>query len=171
MPHFLLTFDSNQIETNGQRHSTPLIRLSYQVLSLRNVGPRDRKLGQFVGFWSQEALEWVMRYESSRFVWHMTSFELLIVLSNTLAVYDSVWRHNRYKTQLPVFQVAISRVSDGFIVCKTDVCHQCDKGFLTRYLSTKSVKVAFFANLAWKWLFMAVFDPKFQIVRTKRKIF
>ena len=45
-----LTFDSDQLETNGQRHRDPLIRLPNHIFNLESRRPRDRKLGHLVGF-------------------------------------------------------------------------------------------------------------------------
>ena len=46
---FFLTSDSNEIETNGQRHRDPRIRLSIQIFNRKSQRPPDRKLGQFLG--------------------------------------------------------------------------------------------------------------------------
>ena len=45
--HFLLTFDSEEVEINRQRQHNPCIRLSYQNFDTGSVRPRDRKLGYF----------------------------------------------------------------------------------------------------------------------------
>ena len=160
MRKVLLTFDSDQIETNGQLHSVSLIRLSYQILNPESRRSRDRKLGHFIGFGSHEALEWVIHDESSWVVRHMTSFVLLIRLSHILINYDSQWRHNRQKSSLPVNQLAISRVTGSFRNYKTGIRYQRDKTFLTSYYSTKSVKVVFFTKFTRMWLFMVLFDRK-----------
>ena len=48
--HFLLTFDYDQIETNGQRHRLSCIRLSIQIFKAGSVRPRDRKLAKYESY-------------------------------------------------------------------------------------------------------------------------
>ena len=45
-----LTFDSDQIETNGQRHWVSLIRLSIRIFNPGSVRSRDRKLAKYESY-------------------------------------------------------------------------------------------------------------------------
>ena len=50
LTQIFLTFDSNEIETNGQRHRVPCIRLSIQIFNPGSVRPRDRKLAKYESY-------------------------------------------------------------------------------------------------------------------------
>ena len=79
---FWLTFDSDVIETNGQRHWNPCIRLSIQIFNLEVHRPPDRKLGHFLGLGQSGAstmshTEWVNpNYMSYDVILFTPSFEL-----------------------------------------------------------------------------------------------